>query len=190
MTLNIPDKADGPSRVLFNALADISMSMMTICENLGSNPAVIAATRGCDLRRYQGSMLGEEFSSFEAYVEAETRAGALFCWSLEIDQTSLGWTFERQVSKQARDFRESEIGFFVREDEVVEIGEGLAQTHDQDPNTSAAGVQFRARRARRISSVSPSNVAGATVANAFGSSRQRILTTAFLPSAKSPMAPR
>jgi hypothetical protein len=103
MTLNIPDKADGPSRVLFNALADISMSMMTICENLGSNPAVIAATRGCDLRRYQGSMLGEEFSSFEAYVEAETRAGALFCWSLEIDQTSLGWTFERQVSKQARD---------------------------------------------------------------------------------------
>ena len=111
MTFDAPDKADGPSRALFNVLADINIGMMTIWENLTSDPAVINATRGCDIRRYRGFMSEGEFTSFEAYVEAETRAGAEFCWSLDINQTSLGWTLQRGVSKQTRDGQDPEKEF-------------------------------------------------------------------------------
>jgi hypothetical protein len=103
MTLDTPDKADNPSVALFNVLADVNIDMMTIRQSVASDPAVIDATRGCDIRRYRAFDSDEEYPCFEAYVEAETRAGAVFCWSLDIKRTSLGWTFQRQMSERTAD---------------------------------------------------------------------------------------
>ena len=99
MTSSPPDKSDALSQVLFNVLADINIGMMTIWENVASDAAV-NPTRDCDIRRYRDFMSEEEYCCFEVHVAVETRAGVGFSWSLDIRQSSLGWTVWRRVSKQ------------------------------------------------------------------------------------------
>ena len=63
--------------------------------------------------------------NFEAYVEAETRAGTLFCWTVDIHLTSRGWEIQRQVAKQTRDGGQPEILF---DDFIFETFDGLASS--------------------------------------------------------------
>lgn len=91
--------------------AMINDHMMAIRSNLGSNPAVASATRGCDIRRYQGSMREEAVYSFEAYVEAATHTGEIFCWQLDVNFTSHGWEFQRSISRQTSGGGQPEKGF-------------------------------------------------------------------------------
>jgi hypothetical protein len=81
-------------------LAKVNEHMRSIRENLESNPTVVAATRGCDIRRYRDFMMEEEVHYFEAYVEAKTHTGDIFCWSLDIILTSQGWKLQRYVGKR------------------------------------------------------------------------------------------
>jgi hypothetical protein len=85
--------------------------MMSIRNIVESNSAATVATRGCDIRRYQDSMMEEEVHCFEAYVEATTDTGDIFCWSLDITLTSLGWKLQRRVAKQTSDGEQEKIKF-------------------------------------------------------------------------------
>lgn len=105
------DKASVSEGALLVMLAEINNHMMTIRDNLASNPAVVAATRGCDIRRYRGSMREETVHNFESYVEAKTDSGEIFCWSLYITLTPHGWKFERNVAKQTSDGEQQEKDF-------------------------------------------------------------------------------
>jgi hypothetical protein len=112
------DKADVQERHLFVMLAKINDDMMAIRNNLASNPAVVAATRDFDIRRYQRSMIDEEVHCFEASVEAKTHTGEIFCWSLDITLMSHGWKFQRSIGKfqskvggQTSDGEQQENGF-------------------------------------------------------------------------------
>lgn len=92
-------------------LAKINEHMMSIRKSAESNPAVVAATRGCDVRRYRDLMMEEEVHYFEAYVEATTRTGHMFCWSLDIKQSSRGWELQRRVDRQTSEGGQEELGF-------------------------------------------------------------------------------
>ena len=118
MRLDSDQKTDVQERHLFVMFAKINDDMMAIRNNLASNPAVAAATRGCDIRRYRGSMIEEEVHCFEASVEAKTHTGEIFCWSLDITLMSHGWKFQRNVGKfqrnvgrQTSDGEQQENGF-------------------------------------------------------------------------------
>jgi hypothetical protein len=102
MTSGNDDKADGPARALLVMLAEVNSQMMTLRDMLDSNPARGAVTRACEPWRYPGGgeWRPEEEYRFEWYVEAETRTGELFCWSLDIIPTPTGWRLERSISKQ------------------------------------------------------------------------------------------
>jgi hypothetical protein len=101
------DKTRAPERALFAIFANINDHMKVIRSNLASNPAVVAATNGCDVVRYRNSELEEDVHYFEAYVEAETHTGEMFCWLLDVILTSLGWKFQRHVVKQTDDGQET-----------------------------------------------------------------------------------
>lgn len=101
MTSSNGDMANGLDKSLLVILAEINNSMMTIWKVLDSNPAIDVATRGCDVRRYQGSMMEREAYCFESYVEAETRTGEMFWWLLDITLTSSGWHLQRSVGKRS-----------------------------------------------------------------------------------------
>jgi hypothetical protein len=137
------DKADVPEGALLPLLSGINDHMMTIRSNLASNPAVVAATRGCDIRRYRDLAMEEEVHYFEAYVEATTHTGELFCWSLDVIQTSLGWKFQRNVAKQMNDGEQHKIEF---EDYVFGNFDDLADNCMAlmiDFNESARNFDFR-----------------------------------------------
>jgi hypothetical protein len=108
-----------------------------------SNPAVVAATRGCDVRRYRDLMKEEEAHCFEAYVEATTHMGEIFCWSLDITLTSLGWKLERRVAKQTSDGEQQKNEF---EDFTFENFNDLADRYTAltiDFAESARNFDFR-----------------------------------------------
>jgi hypothetical protein len=111
MTSDHNDKASFPEGALLVILAEINHQMMAIRDNLASSPAVVAATRGCDIRRYQGSMREEAVHNFESYVEAKTDTGEIFCWSLYITLMPHGWKFERNVARQTSDGEQQEKDF-------------------------------------------------------------------------------
>ncbi len=92
-------------------LAEINDHMMTIRDKLASNPAVVAATRNCDIRRYHGSMQEEAVHTFESFVEAKTYKGEIFCWSLYITLMPHGWRFERIIARQTSDGEQQEKDF-------------------------------------------------------------------------------
>jgi hypothetical protein len=112
------DVADNARNALL-LFADVNNHMMTIRETLASNPAIASATRSCDVRQYR------DLHCFESYVEAETRAGTLFCWTVEIHLTSQGWEIQRQVAKQTRDGGQPEIQF---DHFMFETFDGLASS--------------------------------------------------------------
>ena len=108
----------GAETRLFAMLAEITGGMMKIRELLAANPAVTRATRGCDLRGYRGSMEPESLS-FESYVEADTRSGKTFVWSLDVNLTPTAWSVDRIVAEQVsegwdnqRDFDDAVFGDF------------------------------------------------------------------------------
>src|ERR1700732_959172 len=111
MRLDSDHKTDVQERHLFVMFAKIHDDMMAIRNNLASNPAVAAATRGCDIRRYRGSMIEEEVHCFEASVEAKTHTGEIFCWSLDITLLSPVGKFQRNVGRQTSDGEQQENGF-------------------------------------------------------------------------------
>jgi hypothetical protein len=133
------DNAD----VLLVMLAKINDAMMAIRANLASNPAVAAATRGCDIRRYRGSMREDEDHRLETYVEATTHMGEIFCWSLDIILTSLGWEFQRNVARQTSDGEQQEKEF---EDFTFRTFDELAKNYIalmMDFEESAKTFEFR-----------------------------------------------
>jgi hypothetical protein len=105
------DNASVSEGALLVMLAEINNHMMTIRDKLASNPAVVAATRSCDIRRYQGSMRDEAVHNFESYVEAKTDKGEIFCWSLYITLMPHGWRFERNIARQTSDGEQQEKDF-------------------------------------------------------------------------------
>ena len=138
-----PDKADIQERDLLVILAKINDHMMEIRNNLASNPAVIAATRGCDIRRYRDFMEQDEVHCFEAYVEAETHMGEIICWSLDITLRSRIWKFQRYVAKQTSDGAQYDNEF---EDFAFEDFDGLANncvTLMTEFSQSAKNFDFR-----------------------------------------------
>jgi len=105
------DNASVSEGAILVMLAEINDRMMAIREKLASNPAVVAATRSCDIRRYKGSMQEEAVRTFESYVEAETHTGETVCWSLFITLMPLGWEFERYVARLTKDGEQQENEF-------------------------------------------------------------------------------
>ena len=113
------DKAEAPESALFDMLANINDHMKVIRSNLASNPVVVAATSVCDVMRYRDPASEEDMRHyFEAYVEAETHTGEMFCWSLDVVLTSLGWKFQRDIAKQT-----SDGAYSVREFEDFAFGD-------------------------------------------------------------------
>jgi hypothetical protein len=104
MKLNSEKEADASKGAML-LLAYTNDHMILIREILAENSAIATATRGCDVRRYRESCV------FEAYVEAETYAGAMFSWLLDITLTSTGWTFTRRVAEQTKDGEQVEVEF-------------------------------------------------------------------------------
>ena len=137
------DKADTPEGPLLIMFTEITDRMMTICTHLTTNSGVAAVTRGCDIRRYQDSMREEEVYCFESYVEATTHTGELFCWLLDITLTSLGWQFQRYVTRQTDDGERYEPEF---EDITFEKFDDLANNYMAlmiDFEESAKNFDFR-----------------------------------------------
>jgi hypothetical protein len=56
-------------------------------------------------------MMEVEVHCFEAYVEATTDTGNIFCWSLDINLASPGWKLQRRVAKQTSDGEQKKIDF-------------------------------------------------------------------------------
>jgi hypothetical protein len=105
------DKADVRDSALFVVLAQINDHMIAIRNNLEENLAVATATRACDIRTYLDFRTEEEVRCFESYVEAKTHSGEIFCWSLDVTLTSLGWKFQRCVMRQTKDGEQLENEF-------------------------------------------------------------------------------
>jgi hypothetical protein len=76
--------------------------MLDIHKILSSRPTIAKVTHTCDVRRYPGlgGIESPEWFAFEVYVEAETKAGDLFCWSLDLSLRSETWTLSRDIAKQ------------------------------------------------------------------------------------------
>jgi hypothetical protein len=66
MTSGIDHRLGNRKDDLLAVLAKINEYMMWIRKSVESNPAVVAATRGCDVRRYRDFMTEEEEYCFEA----------------------------------------------------------------------------------------------------------------------------
>jgi hypothetical protein len=100
------------SRALFAMLARINDCMMDLRRALTEDPQVLEATRGCDLRNFDDQTHPDsELYVFDAYVEAETRSGQLFCWSLEIRATSAGWEVHRLIGRRTTDGEDPIVRF-------------------------------------------------------------------------------
>jgi hypothetical protein len=112
MTFSSGGTTDDLDQALMMLLAKTNRHMTTLWKMLYENPAVSNATGACDIMRLQHpTNQDEEEYWFDAYVEAETRAGITFCWSLDLVRGSSGWTVHRHVSKQAEHGAESAIEF-------------------------------------------------------------------------------
>jgi hypothetical protein len=124
MTSEWDDKVEASVGRLLVALAEINDRMMVIRTDLASNPAIVEATRGSDVRRYRDSFTQQEKYLFEAYVEAKTRTGHVFWWLVDITRLSEGWIFQRRIGKQAKDGEQIEREF---EDRTFESFDELAR---------------------------------------------------------------
>lgn len=102
MTASTNNGAESTAQAVVVLFASINRSMLEIYKILSSKPAVDKVTHTCDVRRYPGRGGAEspEWFAFEVYVEAETKAGDLFCWSLDLSLRSDKWTLSRDVAKQ------------------------------------------------------------------------------------------
>jgi hypothetical protein len=104
MTFSARNEADSTAQTVIVLLAGINRSMLDIHRILSSKSAADKVTHTCDVRRYPWDGGGDtpEWFSFEVYVEAETKAGDLFCWSLDLSLQSEKWTLSRDISKQEK----------------------------------------------------------------------------------------
>ena len=119
--------ADGLDGALMVLLGETNVGMSALWRTLHHNPMVADATRRCDVRKYRRPMTDDEdVYTFEAYVEAETRDGEIFCWWLDITWGSSGWELQRDVSKQLKDGEDTVIEF---EDRKFGNFDGLAAAH-------------------------------------------------------------
>src|SRR3954471_78652 len=102
MTSSTSSEADSTAQAVIVLFASINRSMLEIHRILSSKPAVDKVTHHCDVRRYpwDGGKDSPEWFSFEVSVDAETKAGDLFCWIFDLSLESGKWTLSRNVAKQ------------------------------------------------------------------------------------------
>ena len=88
------------SKSLFMMLARLNGQMIDIWCTLNEKPAVLKASRWCDLTMLPDPMEPEEERAFfDTCVEVETQGGESLIWSMEICVTSKSWTLDRAISK-------------------------------------------------------------------------------------------
>src|SRR5690349_6069117 len=91
------------SRALLGLLAKLYSRMMDLRNVLVANPDVLEATQGCDLWDSQSSSsVNSNEYLFTTYVEAETRKGDAFFWSLVLRSTVSGWEINGFLEKASR----------------------------------------------------------------------------------------
>src|SRR5262245_21451493 len=102
MTASTSNAADDTAQEVIVMFASINRSMLEIHQILSSRPAVDKATHHCDVRRYPWDDRKDspEWFSFAVSVDAETKAGDLFCWIFDLSLQSGKWTLSRDVAKQ------------------------------------------------------------------------------------------
>jgi hypothetical protein len=103
MSENYQDTAMAGASMLamFAEINDLMIGMRVALE---ARPEVTKAVRGCDVPKYRDDFKGPGLKkyAFEAYVEAETRAGDTFCWWLDIEEIATGWEIHRDISKNEK----------------------------------------------------------------------------------------